>query len=306
VPALTGPVPLAGTVRVRARALNGSEWSPLTEAIFTVGTPASAANVAITRLHYNPPEGAAREFIEVMNIASGPVDLSNCAFTAGIAFTFPPGTLVAPGQRLIVVSDAVAFAAAWPSIAVAGTYTGRLDNAGEEIALTNPQGTEIRRFVYGDAAPWPAGADGTGHSLTLIAPLTNPDHADPLNWRISVTAPVTPGSDDALTPPGDLSGDTDADGIPDIVEWSIGGPAPAIIDAPSGGFALRFARRLGADAVRLTVEAGSDLTAWTPLPAAALVEAGLPDAGLQTETWTLPAAAGGRQFVRIRADRRDP
>ena len=92
------------------------------------------------------------------------------------------------------------------------------------------------------APPWPVEADGTGVSLELIAPQSNPDHSVASNWRASVPG-GTPGSGDGVggvdyaawrasvftaaeladaTVSGDLA-DGEGDGMPVFMEFAVGG-----------------------------------------------------------------------------------
>ena len=93
---LPAPVPLAASVRVRSRILNGANWSALNDAFFVVdATPASSANVVVSQVHYHPTDASATEiaagftnqddfeFLELMNISAGRVDLSGVTFAAG-------------------------------------------------------------------------------------------------------------------------------------------------------------------------------------------------------------------------------
>ena len=48
-----------------------------------------------------------------------------------------------------------------------GPFTGRFNNDGERIELSNCNGEIIISFRYNDARPWPSSPDGTGHSLIL-------------------------------------------------------------------------------------------------------------------------------------------
>ena len=61
-------IQIYSTTKVKARALDGTTWSALMEATFSLGSPLSP--VRITEINYNPkvePGGAASEFVEVQN-----------------------------------------------------------------------------------------------------------------------------------------------------------------------------------------------------------------------------------------------
>ena len=298
----TGPVDLAATAVVKSRAVTGvvgsgtEVWSALTEAQFIVGSAAASNNLAITELHYNPPGTGTGEFLELMNISTGPVDLTGVRFTAGVDYAFPFGTLLSPGARIVLAADPVGFASIYPGVTLHGTYAGKLDNSGELIALTDSSGADIRRFTYNDKLPWPTAPDGGGRSLSLIAPLTNPDHASPENWRASLIGGGTPGTTDADPFTGTPGADTNGDGLSDLLEYAIRELTPA----PGGGVSLQ--RYLVADDARIIVESSADLGTWFP---AVLTATTVPDGQDVTETW-LPSGPAGtpRTYMRARVIRR--
>jgi hypothetical protein len=156
----------------------------------------------ITEIMYHPPGttnlvGDEFEFIELKNVASTNLELSGVRFTNGISFTFPVGTFVAPGNFVVLVSNPAAFTNKYPGVRVDGVYTNRLSNGGETVALTHVTGTPIFSVNYGTRPPWPPSADGAGFSLVPVNPNSNPDPANPLNWRASATIGGSPGADDA-------------------------------------------------------------------------------------------------------------
>ena len=180
----SAPIPLDGPLVAKARALVGGEWSALNAAGFYVDTEAArAANLVVSELHYHPADDdSGREFVELMNIGDRSVDLRGVHFTDGITFEFREDAdrdlaALPPGGRVVIAGDLESVPGAF------GEFRGDLDNDGERVALADATGTLIVAFTYNDKHPWPESADGDGYSLTLIAPGTNPDHGDPLNWR---------------------------------------------------------------------------------------------------------------------------
>jgi hypothetical protein len=104
---------------------------------------------------------------------------------------------------------------------ILGPWSGKLDNSGDTIELERPDNpnvtdhgndrallrrgeSRVRRYP-----PWPASADGAGHSLQRIEPTLFAN--DPLNWQAG--AP-TAGQ---LNPIGPMV-DIDGDGLPDAWE----------------------------------------------------------------------------------------
>lgn len=150
------------------------------------------AFVVINEIMYNPAKtGPDVEWIELLNDAPTTCELDGWQFTNGVEFTFPAGSSIPPHGCLVVCSDPKKMQRASGSENVAGPFDGKLDNAGETIDLRNGSGGLIDSVDYQDDAPWPAGADGTGHSLSLVDPLDENQRG--ASWRISDQNGGTPG-----------------------------------------------------------------------------------------------------------------
>ncbi|MFT6863524.1 MAG: hypothetical protein ACJAVK_002085 [Akkermansiaceae bacterium] len=201
------PVPIDIATTVSARSYDGGEWSALNKATFITNTPASAANLVISEIFYNPPGSTeVAEYVELLNLGDETISLAGVAFVDGIAFTFPDDATLAAGRRLLVVADPAAFAATFgPALPVSGTYSGQLDNGGEVLTLIAANGDLIASFRYNDRAPWPLSADLEGRSLTMIAPLPGLDASEPSIWRSSVAVGGSPGRSDTITFTGSTS-----------------------------------------------------------------------------------------------------
>jgi len=194
-----GPVTLDRSVQVKARALEGSTWSALNEAIFAVGPVAES--LRISEIMYHPaetgdPNDPYTEFVELTNRRDETVNLSLVRFTNGVDFTFPDFEL-APGDYCLVVRDMVAFQDKYGSrLPVVGQYAGSLNNAGERIELLDAAEMTIHNFHLDD--DWFDITDGMGFSLTI----KDPETADPSAydgkglWRPSAGAGGSPGVDD--------------------------------------------------------------------------------------------------------------
>ena len=196
--AFSVPVTLNSPTLVRARSLNAGVWSALVEAVFY--PPQDSSRLALSEIMYHPPSiGATNsdefEFLELKNTGTNVLHLSGLTFS-GINFTFTNGWLVAPGQFVVLVRNAVAFASKYPGVTVNGIYTGRLDNGGEEIALLHPFGARIFGVTYDDLAPWPVTADGHGYSLVQRNPGLSQAPDTGASWRASAHAGGSPGADD--------------------------------------------------------------------------------------------------------------
>ncbi|MBL9135841.1 MAG: lamin tail domain-containing protein [Verrucomicrobiales bacterium] len=186
-------IPVLAGLHLRARSLNGTNWSAVTEADFSVNR--LDLPLRFTEIMFHPPGGDAFEFIELSHLGDLPLDLSGFTLD-GVDFRFPnPTPPMPPGARWILANDSqpTDFAARYPGVEVVGWFGGSLNNGGERLALRAVDGTLITSVTYGDALPWPSQADGDGSSLEWLATLPEGDPNDPSRWFASATAGGTPG-----------------------------------------------------------------------------------------------------------------
>ena len=201
--AYTGPVQLDSPVLVRSRVLQGTVWSPMTQAPFAI----DSVPLRVTEVMYHPAPPAAGspysaddfEFIEVQNAGQAPLDLSGVRFDQGIQFTFPDGYILSPGAYAVVVRNAAAFAQRYgDAVTPAGAFTGGLNDAGERVRLVAAAasgGQTLIDFAYSDA--WLPRADGLGYALVPRDPTAPPEAwEDPGRWRTSRSTGGTPGAAD--------------------------------------------------------------------------------------------------------------
>ncbi len=236
---------------------------------FTV-FPAGPGDLVISEIMYHPALPTAAEiaagfnedndfeFIEFYNISGQTLDLSGLTLGAGVSFDFGTAgsSILAPGGRVLVVEDEDAFHFRYGTRnGVLGKWSGKLDNAGERLTLVSSSQGTVLDFTYSDDPPWPAEADGDGHSLVLVAPETNPPHSSHWYWRAGnpihgePLAPKTPGYRDwtheqfgpvdflnpAVAGP---SADPDSDGVANLLEYALAQGDPLSGNAP---LAPRFA-----------------------------------------------------------------
>ena len=217
------PVPITHDTYIRARTLDGSDWSAIDEAAFVQpdAVPADASNLAITEIHYHPLPAQPGEldvdqdefeFIEVTNIGNAPVNLEGVRFveadvdgeTQGIRFTFAQQAL-APGASLVVVENLAAFSSRYGTdIPIAqgvdqpfdpiGEYGGKLSNGSERLTLLDAQGQTIRVVTYDDSFAEPT--DGLGPSLEVIdaSIVATEELSSARSWRASEVPGGTPGT----------------------------------------------------------------------------------------------------------------
>jgi hypothetical protein len=164
-----------------------------------VPSPRLAARLIIIEVHYHPagpPEAAeGHEFVEVLNDEPLPFDAGDYLLTGGIAFAFPPGTLIPARSVVVVARDPTALAARHGIEPPLGPFAGRLDNGGDEVVLIDTGGSAVSRVAYRDGAAgdgWPAAPDGAGPSLVLRHPLLDPGENE--SWGWSDVSGGTPGA----------------------------------------------------------------------------------------------------------------
>jgi hypothetical protein len=189
-----GPVTISESTLVKARALSGSDWSALNEAVFAVGPVAESLRISEIMYHPVDPND---EFIELTNIGAETINLNLVKFVNGINFAFADFEM-SPGDHCLVVKDAAAFEARYGlGFNIAGQYTGSLNNAGERIELQDAAGQIMHDFRFED--DWYDITDGLGFSLTVKDPATVDPNGleDKKVWRPSAFSGGSPGFDDS-------------------------------------------------------------------------------------------------------------
>ncbi len=201
--------------------------------------------VVINEIMYNPlliagATNTSAEYLELRNLLAQTVPLfdpdvptNTWRIEGGVDFDFPTNVTLPPEGYLLVVSfdpetDSKAISAFRAhygldaNARILGPYTDKLENSGERLRLFKPDSPRVPpspdagvvpyvlvdEVDYSNSAPWPGGADGTGHSLQRLVSGGYAD--DPLNWQ---AAAPTPGESNA----GGGVLDADDDGLPN--DW---------------------------------------------------------------------------------------
>lgn len=166
----------------------------------------SAPSVLITEMNSNAAGG---DFFELYNFGTTPIDLTgwkwdddSANFTDAAVASFPAGTVLAAGQRLIVVNVAsgeAAFRAAWgltgvTTVTVVATGGPGL-GGGDAVVVFNAAGTVITSFNFRGGAVITA-TDGTVIPVVQAATgvtATFPNHAGLAFGGTAVTSAVWDG-----------------------------------------------------------------------------------------------------------------
>ncbi len=339
---VTEPVGVSGPTVFQARSFNSgsSEWSALTSTFFSLNTvPADATNLVVSEIHYRPanpttPEEIAvssdrndYEFIELLNISNQPIDLTGVYFNDGIEFHFAENTIIESDGRVVLVKDLDAFNARYGVLgegSIAGEYSGRLSNDGEQIQLLTSGSVVLLDFTYNDQEPWPVQTDGSGYSMFLAGP-------DPTmggDWSAHAVIGGNPGGPDSplrteyddwklangIT---DDESDDDLDGITAFAEYAMGtDPAIAnelpetmggLVSFDSKGYlSITYQQNLNATDVTFEIQTSLDLETWTEVTDLELVSEETNE-GEQTrrvtERLAEPVSSDEQRFLRVRMTR---
>jgi hypothetical protein len=150
--------------------------------IASAGSP--DAIVVFNEIQYNPAGSSEDgEWVELFNQMGIKTDISGWRIK-GIDYTFPQGTVVDPGDYVVVAKN--------PGAGQFGPFTGSLDNAGERLELINQGERLMDELDYNDSGRWPVGADGSGATLAKRNPYfaNKPNE----NWSYSEQVGGTPGA----------------------------------------------------------------------------------------------------------------
>jgi len=193
-------ISLRQTTLLKARVLNGGEWSPLREATFSV---TGAQDIVVTEMMYHPLDGEEFEFIELKNISGFNLDISKISFVDGITFSFAESSVtnLQNNGYVVVVKSNSAFASLYNTndILIAGEYEGGLKNSSERIELQGAAGETILAYTYFDT--WYPTTDGDGYSLVIADELANTNMWNfKEGWRPSCEINGSPGKEDIPEP----------------------------------------------------------------------------------------------------------
>lgn len=277
----------SSVVNARVR-INASEWSALTSAEFITAGPPQADQLVISEINYHPydptpTEQAAGfsdadefEFIEIHNTTTGPINLTNVSLGNEVVYNFseipaPEDRILAPGARIIVVENSVAFSLRYPGISHVGPWSGGLSNNNATVDLLLDGTTLLFSVSYNDNNGWPESADGDGPSLVLTNG-TQPN--DSASWRLSTANGGNPGTSDSEPFIGSANGDDNDNGIVNLLESVLRNgtgnyiePQVTIQSFDDGNgvkdyLNLTLHRYLPVDNTTIIVEQGGNLTGW--------------------------------------------
>jgi hypothetical protein len=184
----------------------GEDWRALAPSRGLANNTA-VPDLLISEIGYvaQPERAGDHEFIELYNASDRPVNLFNTngiwRINGGIDFVFEAGTILAPGELLVVVdfdpSDSALVQQFWarfgadtPRCRLQGPFANRLSDASDRVAVERPQAPDepdeavswvtMDEVIYSSYSPWPTNARSAGLSLQRTGLAQGP--MDPQAW----------------------------------------------------------------------------------------------------------------------------
>jgi len=118
--------------------------------------------------------------------------------TSGIEYSFPGGTTLSAGEKILLVKNLAAFNAHYttvsPGVRKFQWTDGSLSNDGEQLQLSKPGDKEwekdrywirVDRVKYDDSEPWPTEPDNTSLDRIDDSAYGN----DSVNWQSQAESP---------------------------------------------------------------------------------------------------------------------
>jgi hypothetical protein len=164
-------------------------------AVFTDAVPEDIS-VVINEINYNSSVTyAPKDWIEILNNGKTTVDLSGWLISdtgADTGFVFPAGSILIPGDYLVIYTDLEYFKTIFPNITnICGGLPFGLSSNGDQIFLYDQDRNLVDYVKYDNSFPWDANANGTGATLELLN--SSIDNSLATSWQAGVQG-GTPGS----------------------------------------------------------------------------------------------------------------
>lgn len=166
-----------------------------------LGPSSRKTPIVFSEIMYKPAprlDGNDVEFLELYNSNPWFQDISGYQVLCdNLNYTVPPGTVLPGGSFLVLAASPSSITAVYGITNILGPYNGSLKKSGT-LQLLDETGAVLLTVPYANTSPWPAGADGTGHSLVLANPSYG--EGDPRAWDLSDIVGGSPGGMEAFRP----------------------------------------------------------------------------------------------------------
>ena len=190
-----------------------SKWSgPITNFYSIAPTP-KIGDLIFSEIHYHPQDPTPAEmiidptlkssdfeFLELLNNSDKTLNLSGLKISGEVRFSFLDGNdkTLSPGSRFLIAGNALAFSRRYNSnLSLVGEYSGKLNNGGGNLQITDQKGEIILSLNYLD--DWFPSTDGQGYSLVAKPVVIQNEQQGKTAWRPSVDIDGSPGKADKRT-----------------------------------------------------------------------------------------------------------
>jgi hypothetical protein len=169
--------------------------------------PASRRHgVVISEVMYHPTnrtDGRNLEFIELYNAQPWFEELGGWRISGAIDYLFPSNAVIQSKAFFIVAASPADFRTVYPGVPAANVFgpfasSNGLQNSSGTLRLRNSRDAILFEMSYTGDPPYPAAADGAGHSLVLARPSYG--ERDPRSWEASTAPGGNPGAADTFSP----------------------------------------------------------------------------------------------------------
>lgn len=152
--------------------------SQSTEFVAVFAQTSTLGEITFSEINYHSDSTRdAGDWIELLNFGDRQIDISNWKFTDSTIFNefvFADGTVLQPGDRIILASDPDLFIAQHGNIDNFYGIDFGFSNSGESLTLIDDNGFSYLSVHYTDSLPWQETADGHGRTLELRNDTLNP------------------------------------------------------------------------------------------------------------------------------------
>ena len=207
----SAPIVVNSPVLVRTRFRSSTfVWSALDEFPFTIYPPAASGNLVVSKLHYDPTSPTAAEstagytasdyfeYIELMNIGAGTLDLTGVTLSDAVTFAFSGAgitTLLRLERACWWWQMQARLRYDTAAVAGRGSVYGQLS----QLRRTCPRAWRDWHDRAVHVRRCRVVADGGGAALVLVNPAANPDPNAAASWRANYVPGGVPGAADEWT-----------------------------------------------------------------------------------------------------------
>lgn len=141
----SAPPATSATSSSTASTKNGEAEKPKAPRTYRDSTP-----IRIMEILFDPTvEQQGVELVEIANVTGERQDVSGWQVTGAGRVQFPPGTILVPGEAIVLASDLAAYRAVFPGAREPLlTLSGKLSNEGETIRIEDPEGAVADEAKY--------------------------------------------------------------------------------------------------------------------------------------------------------------